>query len=140
MAVNDAKAILNGYSPRVGWGGAQLDKADSILKSLLDQVYNDLDQVRSDIPVIDKTISIRTGTVTLDGSGSLAVTFSGLGYATDMANADYIVLPVLSGTAQADVGGKGFSINDKTTSGFTLVCEDSNATDTVDLVIIGVAA
>lgn len=64
----------------------------------------------------------------------------GLGYETDMADVDYYVLPVLSGTAQGSIAGKGLSITSKTTSGFNIACEDNTATDTVDLIIVGTPA
>lgn len=64
----------------------------------------------------------------------------GLGYDTDMANANYWVAATLSGVAQGSLAGKGLSVTSKTTSGFTLNCESSSATDDVDLLIVGVAA
>ena len=133
MAVNDAKAILDGLSPKIGWGGAQLNKTDAVLKELLDRIYTDFPSW-----AIDKTISVRKGTATLN-AGTVSVTFSGLGYG-DMADANYVVSPVLSGVAQGSIAGKGLSINNKATTGFDVVCEDSSAADAVDLLIVGVAA
>lgn len=65
---------------------------------------------------------------------------AGLGYDTNMADANYWVAATLSGVAQADLAGKNLSVANKTSSGFTLNCESSTATDNVDLIIFGRAA
>lgn len=62
----------------------------------------------------------------------------GLGLDGDMADAEYIVLPVLTGAST--VSARGISVNSKATSGFELKCETDAATDDVDLVIHGTLA
>jgi hypothetical protein len=75
------------------------------------------------------------GIVSPDAYGAQGLDFGG-----DMADADYFVLATLNGTAQADLAGKGLSITDKTTLGFNVQCEDADAADYVDLLILGTPA
>ena len=58
----------------------------------------------------------------------------------DMADANYEVVAMLSGTAQASIADKGLSVTNKATTGFELECETAAATDYVDLAIIGTSA
>lgn len=64
----------------------------------------------------------------------------GLGYDTDMADANYIAVVSLDGTAQASLASKNVSITNKSASGFTIECETAGATDYVDVIIVGEAA
>ena len=61
----------------------------------------------------------------------------GLGYETDMADASYVVLPVLTGATATDLG---LSITAKTAAGFNVVCETAASTAAVDLLIVGAPA
>lgn len=61
----------------------------------------------------------------------------GLGFESDMADGDYIVIPVLTGSTAADLG---LGIDGKTAAGFGVVCETAASTATVDLLVIGAAA
>jgi hypothetical protein len=64
----------------------------------------------------------------------------GLGYDTDMADADYLVLATLDGVAQANLAAKCLGITSKATTGFQVECETAAATHDVDVLIVGVAA
>lgn len=64
----------------------------------------------------------------------------GLGYATNMENANYKVVPTLRGTAQGSIAGKQMSITDHAVDGFKVACENNSATDVVDLMVFGVPA
>lgn len=65
---------------------------------------------------------------------------AGLGYASDMANANYKVIATLSGVAAGSLANKALSINNRLAGGFDLVCQTAAATDEVDIIIIGQAA
>lgn len=64
----------------------------------------------------------------------------GLGYSTDMADANYVVAPALSGTAQASLATKDLSITNPATTGFTIECEGTSATEYVGVIVGGVPA
>lgn len=64
----------------------------------------------------------------------------GLGYETDMEDDAYVVVPVMEGTAQGDLGDMELSIIDKSTSGFKVACETLAATETVAFAVFGVPA
>jgi peptidoglycan hydrolase CwlO-like protein len=61
----------------------------------------------------------------------------GLGYETDMADANYVVMATLSGVDQASIVGLGLSINSKATAGFEIECEDDTSTEDVAVLIFG---
>jgi hypothetical protein len=65
---------------------------------------------------------------------------AGLGYASDMANANYKVIATLNGVAAGSLANKALSVNNRLASGFDLVCQTAAATDEVDIIIIGQAA
>lgn len=64
----------------------------------------------------------------------------GLGYETDMEDDAYVVVLVMEGTAQGDLGDMELSIIDKSTSGFKIACETLAATETIAFAIFGVPA
>lgn len=70
-------------------------------------------------------------TTTVTGAASL-----GLDY--DMADANYVVMPVMSGSTT--VASRNLSINNKSTTGFEIYCETAGATDVIDLLIVGTKA
>ncbi|GEM_PF-2021029 len=83
------------------------------------------------------------------GAGTLNAVFNfpasdygavGLGYASDMANNTYKAVATLTGTIAGALANKALSVNNKTASGFDLVCQTAGATDTVDIVVLGQAA
>jgi len=57
-----------------------------------------------------------------------------------MANDDYKVTATLNGTLANAVADKALSANNRTVSGFDLVCEAAAATDDVDIIVIGQGA
>jgi hypothetical protein len=63
----------------------------------------------------------------------------GLGYDSDMADANYLLGLTLNGVAQANLSGKGLSYTSKTAAGFDIECETAAATHDVDVVVVGVA-
>jgi len=65
---------------------------------------------------------------------------TGLGYESDMADADYVVMAVLEGVAAASLAGKTLSVTSKTTTGFNVECETTSATDVVALLVAGLSA
>jgi hypothetical protein len=65
---------------------------------------------------------------------------AGLGYDTDMANANYKVVATLKGVAAGSLANKALSVNNRATGGFDLVCQTAAATDEVDIIVIGQAA
>jgi len=64
----------------------------------------------------------------------------GLGYDTDMASDDYLVMATLDGVPQASLLAKFLSITNKALTGFVVECGDNTATDDVALAIFGQAA
>jgi hypothetical protein len=66
--------------------------------------------------------------------------YEGLGYGSDMDSADYWVSATLNGVAQAAIASDGLSINSKTASGFSVVCETAGSTHDVDIIVVGVTA
>jgi len=88
----------------------------------------------------DSSIVIGAGTAnTVLGftQGTTIYGAQGLGFESDMADDDYIVVPVLTGSTAADLG---LGIDGKTAAGFDVICETAASTATVDLLIIGAAA
>lgn len=63
----------------------------------------------------------------------------GLGYETDMADADYVVNATITGTAQASMATKNLSITNLATDGFVVECEGTSATDDVFVTVFGEA-
>jgi len=63
----------------------------------------------------------------------------GLGYETDMADADYVVNATITGTAQASMATKNLSITNLATDGFVVECEGTGATDDVFVTVFGEA-
>jgi hypothetical protein len=61
----------------------------------------------------------------------------GLGYSSDMADANYIVTAALDNTTKGSLAAKNLSVTGKTVSGFILICETDAATDFVALHIFG---
>ncbi len=59
----------------------------------------------------------------------------GMGYASDMGDANYVVLVSLNGTA--DPTNHGVSVNNRTAAGFDLVSDGATDTDYVDILVIG---
>jgi len=64
----------------------------------------------------------------------------GLGYETDMEDAEFVVMATLDGVAQASLTAKFLSITNKSVSGFVVECGDNKATDDVAVAIFGQAA
>jgi len=64
----------------------------------------------------------------------------GLGYDTDMVDANYLALATLNGVARASLAGKCLSVTGRTAAGFQVECETANATHNVDVLILGAAA
>jgi len=64
----------------------------------------------------------------------------GLGYETDMEDAEFVVMATLDGVAQASLTAKFLSITNKSVSGFVVECGDNTATDDVAVAIFGQAA
>jgi len=63
----------------------------------------------------------------------------GLGYETDMADADYVVNATITGTPQASMATKNLSITNLATDGFVVECEVTGATDDVFVTVFGEA-
>jgi len=64
----------------------------------------------------------------------------GLGYATDMADALYVVVATLAGVAQGNLTGRILSITNQAVGGFDVECFEATATDDVFVAIFGQAA
>ena len=64
----------------------------------------------------------------------------GLGYDTDMADANYLALATLNGVASASLADAGLSITGRTAAGFQVECETAAAAHDVDVLILGVPA
>ncbi len=64
----------------------------------------------------------------------------GLGYDTDMEDANFVVMAALDGVAQVSLAGKFLSITNKAVTGFVVECGDNTATDDVAVAIFGQAA
>ena len=64
----------------------------------------------------------------------------GLGYDTDMVDANYLALATLNGVASASLADAGLSITGRTAAGFQVECETAAAADAVDVLILGVPA
>jgi len=63
----------------------------------------------------------------------------GLGYETDMADADYVVNATITGTPRASMATKNLSITNLATDGFVVECEGTGATDDVFVTVFGEA-
>lgn len=72
--------------------------------------------------------------------GAAAYGAQGLGFATDMADADYLVQATVDGTAGGSLGGMCVGVNTRTATGFELECETAASEAYVALLITGVAA
>jgi len=79
---------------------------------------------------------------TVLGLANAAVAYGtqGLGYETDMEDAEFVVMATLDGVAQASLTAKFLSITNKSVSGFVVECGDNTATDDVAVAIFGQAA
>jgi len=79
---------------------------------------------------------------TVLGLADAAVAYGsqGLGYETDMEDANYLVMATLDGVAQASLTAKFLSITNKAVGGFVVECGDNTATDDVAVAIFGQAA
>jgi hypothetical protein len=79
---------------------------------------------------------------TVLGLADAAVAYGsqGLGYETDMEDANYLVMATLDGVAQASLTAKFLSITNKAVGGFVVECGDNRATDDVAVAIFGQAA
>ena len=79
---------------------------------------------------------------TVLGLADAAVAYGsqGLGYETDMEDANYLVMATLDGVAQASLMAKFLSITNKSVSGFVVECGNNTATDDVAVAIFGQAA
>jgi hypothetical protein len=89
--------------------------------------------------------SIVMGNSTLNtvlGLGDAATAYGsqGLGYATDMADALYVVVATLAGVAQANLAGRILSITNPAVGGFDVECFEATATDDVFVAVFGQAA
>ena len=88
----------------------------------------------------DSSIVVGAGTAnTVLGFTNSATVYGaqGLGYDTDMAGSNYLVVPVLNGASATDLG---LSISEKTAGEFDIVCETAASTATVDLLVVGAVA
>jgi hypothetical protein len=63
---------------------------------------------------------------------------AGMGYASDMADVNYIVVATLTGAAAA--AAQGLATNNKATTGFDLTCETTAKTDYVDIMVVGLGS
>ena len=79
---------------------------------------------------------------TVLGLANAAVAYGtqGLGYETDMEDAEFVVMATLDGVAQTSLIAKFLSITNKSVSGFVVECGDNTATDDVAVAIFGQAA
>lgn len=98
-------------------------------------------RLTSDTTGVDSSVVIGDGTLNTElgiGENDAGYGAQGLDLDGDMADSEYIVIPVLTGAAT--VSGRGISVNSKATDGFELKCETDGASDDVDLVIHGTLA
>jgi hypothetical protein len=61
----------------------------------------------------------------------------GMGYSTDMADANYFAVATLNGTTT--LTSLNLSITNRSTTGFHVRCETAASTQYVDVIIMGVA-
>ena len=96
--------------------------------------------VTSDTTGKDSKVLAGNGTLnTLIGCPNLEADYGaqGLGFASNMSDANYIVMLTLNGTA--DPTSKVVTVNSRSVSGFDIVSDGATDADYVDILVIGVA-